>query len=805
MKEEKLPEQDYIRLLSHQLKSPINAIESLLNTILEGYAGGLDEQTRYILKKAVSRSGEAREIIADLLDYELYSEADYDAGDEIDVIKLCEGLESRYMVSASDNNISFRTDFPRAVTIYVRGGEKGLEHALRNLLENAFKYTHARGSVTFTVSADVEPDICTLSVADTGTGLPESELEKIFEPFYRSITHRSGTPGTGLGLPIVKRIVDSMGGRIEVRSVEGKGSTFSIILKGLRLEDRIADKAPQKRVVIVGGVTAGPKAAARLRRLDERIDITLVEKGGFLSYSGCGLPAYISGKIPSPKALMISGDCTVHDIDFFETIENVTVLNNTLALSIERESRAVEVMDLHSGKKSRLSYDVLVLATGAAPSVPKIPGIDRKGIFTLRSIEDAEAIRHTLTAGVARDVCIVGGGLIGISAAEELQDAGARITILEKKECVLQTMFDDDMALRLQAELNRKGIKVLTNTEVTAIEAGGESRGNADSGPGETLLIRTNQGTYSADMIIISAGVTPNTELARQAGLDIGEAGGIIVNDRLRTSDENIYAVGDCAESFHLTTGKHEYWPLVSVSSKMGRIAADNICGREVVFTGSIGTTLFRMRDLNVARTGLTTRSALREGFDAASTVIAGRDNPKKDPGEYIILKIISDRKTGEVIGAQGFGIGNVAGKIEIAAMAISRKLSLMDVFRMDLGYSPDYNSPIELTQTACLTLQNKLDGQISFITPDELDKNKDHVRLVSVCPANIHAENTIPGAINVPLERLRIEGLPFDRSSDLVVYSRTSAGAYKAYRYLIYRGYESVRVLEGGYLFWRR
>ena len=797
MDKENLPEHDYLRLLSHQLKSPINAIESLLTMILEGYAGGLDEQTRFILKKAVSRSGEAREIIADLLDYELYSETAYDDEDEIDVIKLCESLESRYVVTASDSNISFRTDFPRGVGIFVRGDEKGLEHALRNLLENAFKYTPSRGSVSFSLTTDTDTETCTLKVADTGTGMPESEIEHIFEPFYRSITHRSGTPGTGLGLPIVKRITDSMGGRIEVESEEGVGSSFSLVLQILRLEDRVSDETPGQRVVIIGGVTAGPKAAARLRRLDERIDITIVEKGGFLSYSGCGLPGYISGKVSSPQALMISGDCTVHDIDFFETIENVKVMNNTLAVSIERENKTVQITDIQSGKRSQLPYDILILATGAVPSVPKIPGIDRKGIFTLRSIEDAEAIRNTLTTGIARDVCIVGGGLIGISAAEELQDAGARITILEKKGSILYTMFDDDMALRIQAELNRKGIKVLTDTEVTAIETGGVTD--------DSLLIRTNQGSFSADTIIISAGVTPNTGLARKAGLDIGESGGIVVNDRLVSSDESIYAVGDCAESFHLTTGKHEYWPLGSVSTKMGRVAADNISGREVEFTGSIGTTLFRTRELNVARTGLTTRRALHAGFDAVSTVIAGRDNPKRDPGEYIVLKIISDRKTGVVIGAQGYGIGNVAGKIEIAAMAVSRKLTLMDVFRMDLGYSPDYNSPIELTQTACLTLQNKIDGQISFVSPAELDVDKDNLHLVSVCPAEIHAENTIPGAINIPLERLRSEGIPFDRSSNIVIYSRTSAGAYKGYRYLIHRGYTSLRVLEGGFLFWRR
>ena len=797
MEKENDPMQNYIQLLSHQLKSPINAIETLLNTILEGYAGDLDEQARFVLKKAVSRSSEAREIISDLLDYEQYAASKDKEGDEIDIVKLCQRLETEYVRSALDKNISFHTDFPKTVGIFVLGGEQGIEHALRNLLENAFKYTAEKGSVSFTLSIDDQSRTCKFEITDTGTGLPEADLEHIFEPFFRSVIHRSGTPGTGLGLPIVKRIVDSMDGRIDVKSVEGKGSTFAIYLGYHRVENRVSEDEPGLRVVVIGGVTAGPKAAARLRRYDERIDITIVEKGGFLSYSGAGLPAYISGKVASPKALMISGDGTVHDSGLFEAIDNFTVMNNTLAVSIDREARIVKTRETSGGKESQLPYDLLILATGAVPSVPNIPGIDRSGIFTLRSLEDAEAIRTSLTAGVARDVCIIGGGLIGISAAEELQDAGARITIIEKKEWILQKMFDRDIALRLQSALNRKGIKILTNTEVTEVRSG-EDRGGSH-------ILQTNQGTYSADLIIVSAGVTSNTELAREAGLDIGESGGIIVDSRLQTSDENIYAVGDCAESTHLTTGKHEYWPLGSVSTKMGRIAADNICGSDVEFNGSIGTAIFRMRELNAARTGLTTRIAIKEGFEAVSTVITGRDNAKKSLDEIIILKIIADRETGIVIGAQGFGNGNVAGKIEIAAMAISHKLTLIDVFRLDLGYSPDYNSPIELTQTACLTLQDRINGQILFISPDEFDEKKNEFHLVSVCPPSIHPENTIPGAINIPLERLRSEGLPFERSEKIVIYSRTSAGAYKAYRFLIHRGYKSLYVLEGGYLFWRR
>jgi NADPH-dependent 2,4-dienoyl-CoA reductase/sulfur reductase-like enzyme/rhodanese-related sulfurtransferase len=594
----------------------------------------------------------------------------------------------------------------------------------------------------------------------------------------------------------VKRIIDNHNGRLHVGSQIGKGTTFTITMDLLRVTQRDPSAEVGRRVVIIGGVTAGPKTAARLRRLDEQLDITIIEKGEFLSYSGCGLPGYISGKINSPRALMVTGDSSVRDIDFFETIDNIRILNHTLATDIDSKNQHVEVEDLGTGRRSVVPYDVLVIATGAVPSIPPIPGINQKGIFTLRSLEDAEKIRQALSLGAARDVYIIGGGIVGISAAEELQDAGARITILEKKEYLMQGMLDRDMALHVQAELNRKGIKILTNCQVNQVESVGTS-----------LRIRTSSGSHDADLIIISAGVAPNVELARNAGLEIGPSGGIRVDRHLKTSEDSVFAVGDCAESIHLLTGKHEYWPLGSVSTKMGRIVADNICGRAVEFPGSVGTALFRIRDLNVARTGLTTRSAWKEDFDVISTVVAGKDHASagQNGEDLIMLKIIADRKSGRLLGAQCFGRGNVAGKIEIAAIAISNGLTLIDVFRQDLGYSPAHNNPIELTQTACLMAQNKIDELVSVITPDELDTHEGPIHIVSVCPANTHQEHEIPGSINIPLERLRSERLPFPKSASIVVYSSTSAGAYKAYRYLALHGYTSVRVLEGGYLFWKR
>ena len=234
--DEKEPKQDYIRLLSHQLKSPINAIETLLNTIIQGYAGDLDEKTKYILQKAVVRSSEARDIISDLMDYELYDEVEAVEINEVDLTAVCRNLGMRYTATASEQNIAFHTNIPSDASIIINGEERGIEHALRNLIENAIKYTSERGSVNLNLSYDYDETVCRIDIEDTGTGIPKEELEDIFKPFYRSMSHRSGIPGTGLGLPIVKRIVDKHRGEIQVHSEVEKGSVFSIVLPYLRVD-----------------------------------------------------------------------------------------------------------------------------------------------------------------------------------------------------------------------------------------------------------------------------------------------------------------------------------------------------------------------------------------------------------------------------------------------------------------------------------------------------------------------------------------------------------------------------------------
>jgi rhodanese-related sulfurtransferase len=301
--------------------------------------------------------------------------------------------------------------------------------------------------------------------------------------------------------------------------------------------------------------------------------------------------------------------------------------------------------------------------------------------------------------------------------------------------------------------------------------------------------------------------VRPNTYLAKKAGLTIGSSGGIQVSATLQTSDKHVYAVGDCAESLNLITHKPGYWPLGSVSTKMGRIAADNIGGRHAEFRGSLGTVMFKIIDINVARTGLTLREALEQGFDAESVLVSGLDRAHYyENAGYVILKVIADRNTRVILGAQGFGQGKVVSKIQILACAITQSMTLDDLFQLDLGYAPPFNLPVDLVQTACLVLNNKIEGLIQTITAKDFEQaQKKAEGIIDVSPFSQHSSHFIPGSLNIPLENIRLEGIPFEKHANLIIYSNTSSGAYKACRYLQSKGYSNLWMLEGGYVCWER
>jgi len=785
--------EETLRLLSHQLKAPLNAIQSLLNTVAEGFAGAVDPKALRLVSRAASRADEASELVSDLLDFQYYAGGGELRRSEFDFVDLVAALCARHSSVAGEKDVSLLAELPTGLRLICDGDRRAVGQALRNVIENAVRYTPSGGHVRVTLRPPSAAPVCELRVSDTGPGIPAEEQERIFEPFYRATRVRSTMPGTGLGLPIARSVVERHGGTITVESREGAGSTFTLVLPLKRVDHDPDSGRARRRVVIVGGVTAGPKAAARLRRLDEEAEITIIEKGELLSYTGSGLPHYISGKVSSPRALMSNADDSVHSVRFFESIKNVRTLSSTLAVRVDRKGRRVQCRDLRSETLFEVPYDTLILATGATPSIPPIPGIDQRGIYTLHSLEDAEAIKRELGATGARDVAIIGAGLIGVSLAESLIDAGARVTIIEQRQAILASYFDPDVAQQIQASLRRRAVGVVVGATITEIRR-----------EGSRLTIVKDDGALGVDLVILATGVHPNTGLARECGLELGQAGGIKVNKRLQTSDERIFAVGDCAESVNLITGRHEHWPLGSISTKMGRIAADAIAGRKAEFHGSVGTGMFRIFDLNAARTGLTLETASERGFDVESVVITGLDRAHySDKAEYVSLKVIADRKTGVLLGAQGFGRGDIVAKIEILACAITQRLTVGDVFRLDLGYHPAFNTPIDITQAACLVLENKMEGRLRTVCAAELEAAGESVTLVDVSPAPVYSDHSIPGSINAPIESIRREELPFDAATPVVLYSNTSAEAYEAYLLLRSRGYSNLRVLEGGYRYW--
>jgi len=787
-----------IRILSHQIKSPLNSAKTLLQTILEGFTGELNPQTKNFLERALHRADEVQHIIADIIEYESLSGHEAELKEQVDITALLHTIISAQNSSAGEKNISINGDLG-AKQINILGNRRGLEIIFRNLIENAVKYSPPNTTVNVKIRVAPAHKRVHISVIDRGFGMSGEDVKKIFEPFYRSPERKAGISGTGLGLAIVKKITQSLGGTVEVKSEPAKGSQFDITLPYQSCVQQDTPHTAGKKIVIIGGVTSGPKAAARLRRLDENLDITIIEKSEFLSYSGCGLPAYISGTVYSPKALMSTADNTIRDVNFFKSIKNINVLNKTEALSLNRTQKYVLVKDIDSKEKRKIPYDTLILACGATAKIPPIKGIDHKKVFSLYNIEDANKIKEELRGKGALDIYIIGGGLIGIETAESLTTAGGRVTILEREETILPNLFDRDISEKICNALGSKGIKTITNFALTQIT---EKKSK--------LHLKSAQRTLIADFVILSTGVQPNSVLARAAGLEIGTFGGIKINETLQTSDKNIYAAGDCTESFNRITKKPEYLPLGSVSTKMGRMAADAIAGKKIQYKGFISSAMFRIFDVNIARTGLTHAQAAQHGFDPVSTVVSGLDRAHYyKNAAYIFIKLTADKKTRRILGAQGIGDGDVVSRIEILSSTVSQSMTIDEAFQLDLGYSPAFNSPINFVQTSCLVLANILDGLFRTITITDFDQKMraglSDIKIIDVSPLTDHTMHSIPGSISIPLENIRYEKLSIQIDDQIILYSKTSSGAYEAYRYLSSKGYRNMRVLEGGYEFWKR
>ena len=454
-----------------------------------------------------------------------------------------------------------------------------------------------------------------------------------------------------------------------------------------------------QRIVVIGGVAAGLKAAAKVRRLDAEAQITVLERGELVSYGACGLPYFIGGEVEQVRQLMSSPSGALRTPEFFKKAKNLDVLTRMEAVAIEREAKIVHALNLETGAKQQFAYDKLVLATGASPLKPAWPGVEKENIFHVWRPQDAAAIRRGLETQKYEKAVVIGAGLIGLEIAEALRMWDVDVTVVEMKNQLFPALLDEDMAQELELSLAAKGLQFLKEE---AVEAFG--------GDAQVREVKTDKRTLTADLVILALGARPNVELARQAGLEIGTSGAIAVNEYLQTSDKAIFEGGDCAENTHRVSGEKVFLPMGSTANKHGRVIGENLCGAGVKFGGVLGTAAVKLFEMQVGRTGLNERQGAAAGFECVSVTVAGYDRPHyMKAARKVLLKLTADAVSRQLLGMQAWGEGDVVKRVDVAAMALSLGATVDKLFDADLAYSPPFNSPIDMLAVAANKLTAKL------------------------------------------------------------------------------------------------
>ncbi|HCC55048.1 MAG TPA: pyridine nucleotide-disulfide oxidoreductase [Desulfobulbaceae bacterium] len=469
-----------------------------------------------------------------------------------------------------------------------------------------------------------------------------------------------------------------------------------------------------KKIVIIGGVAAGPKSACRVKRLLPDAEVTIIDQDSLISYGGCGIPYFVSGDVSDEKELRNTSFHMTRDEAFFLKAKGVTVRARTLALSINRQEKFVLVEDLTSGAQESVPYDNLVLATGARPNILPIAGADLDGVFTISDLHKAMAIKDRIARGEVGRAVIIGGGAIGIEMAEAFTDLwGIETTIIEFMPQVLPRLVDWDFARMLETHLRESGVTVLTGEGASSIE--GED--------GKICRVVTPKRTIEADLVVMAAGVQARSELAQAAGLLVSALGNIVVNERLQTSDPDIYAAGDCIEVKNIITGKGGIAPMGSLANREGRIVGDNIAGIPTRYKGWIGSFIMKAFEHSIAATGLSLDAALAEGFAAAAATTAQSDRAHFFPSQAVIpLRLIFDLKTRKVLGAQGFGPMNdaVLARIDAAAAIIGQGGTIDDLSQLEMAYAPPFATALDALNATANVADNLAAGRLRYVSTKE-------------------------------------------------------------------------------------
>ena len=541
------------------------------------------------------------------------------------------------------------------------------------------------------------------------------------------------------------------------------------------------------KVVIVGGVAGGASAAARLRRLDESAEVVMLERTGYVSYANCGLPYYVGGTITERNKL------TLQTPGSFASRFNVDARVNSEVISIDRSGKSVRVRNLIDGTEYDESYDKLILSPGAKPLVPDMPGIDDSRVMTLRTVEDTFRMHGFVNEISPKTAVVCGGGYIGLEVADNLHALGIDVTIVQRPDHVLPQL-DREMAADVHHHIRSKGVDLRLSDAVVGFETEG----------GLTVLLRSGD-RIEADMAVVALGVVPDTVLAKDAGLELGVKGTIVVNDHMQTSDPDIYAVGDAIQVENLITGAPANIALAGPANKQGRIVADNMAGLDSVYKGSMGSSVLRVFDMTVGATGLTEKQAKDAGYDVEKVYTFSASHASYYPGaKNMSIKTIFDKVTGTVLGVQIVGYDGVDKRVDVMAVAIRAGMTVEDLAELELSYAPPYSSAKDPVNYAGFVATNLISGLVKQYHWDELDAKvaDPNITVVDLRTVAEYANQHIEGPLHIPVDELRDRLSEIPKDKPVAIFCHSGLRSYIGYRILAQNGYDCSH-MAGGFRFY--
>ena len=537
------------------------------------------------------------------------------------------------------------------------------------------------------------------------------------------------------------------------------------------------------KIVVIGAVAAGTSAAAKARRNDDFAEIIIYEKDRDISYSGCGLPYYIGGEIED------IGELTPRNSGFFKKNYDIEIKTEHEVLEIKNDQKTLVVKNLKTGEVFQDYYDKLIIATGATPFIPNVEGIQKQHVFFLRNVQNAIAIKDFIIKNKPKTAVIAGTGFIGFEVLENLLHQQMDVTIVEVADKITPNL-DYDMAVYLENLLINKGIRLLKSRSITRIE--------------ETKVHLSDGQMLQADMVIMATGVRPNITLAKSIGITLGESGAIQVNVKMQTNVSDIYACGDCIETFSAITGKPVYRPLGSTANKTGRIAGDALTGGRLFYRGNLGTGIFKLFDLAIASTGLSEREALAEGFEIEICHNIKPDKPAYFKGEEMVIKAVADKKSKRLLGVQIIGTAGVDKRIDVFATLITYKATVDELFHLDLAYAPPFSTTKDPVHYTGMILDNAINGGRKLMTAKEIETMTEDIQIIDVRSVDdFNRKGSVDQAINIPHANLREKLEELDKNKVTVTYCNKGVTGNAAQNVLINHGFKNVYTLSGGHKFY--